>query len=476
MAKIFTNSKVSSKESLIILVQKNNLDLLKPYLDEEEMSILFGRFKKETNHVCFPKTFGALMVQAVKENSDLSLFHEDLRLAGFDVLEHVLKLKVEKLQVLDLSGLGGITQFSEGIALGNYQFLSLFSKSKDKKNALSQIKLIGADKEKVEELNVLVESVYLCRDLVNKPLNYLNAKDLSEAAKIEGKKHGFKVEVLDKRKIEALKMGGLLSVNLGSIDPPTFTIMEYKPKNPKNKKPIVLVGKGVVYDTGGLSLKPTPSSMDYMKSDMAGAAVVISAISAIAASKLNVHVVGLIPATDNRPSQNAYVPGDVITISDGTTVEVLNTDAEGRLILADALVFAKKYDPLLVIDLATLTGSAAAAIGQYGICYMGTAEKKTKDLIEKTGFEVYERLVHFPLWREYEDLLKSNIADLKNIGGPTAGMITAGKFLEHFTDYPWIHMDIAGPSFNKSNDGYRGKEGTGVGVRLIYTFVKNLMV
>ena len=187
-----------------------------------------------------------------------------------------------------------------------------------------------------------------------------------------GKDAGFKVEVYNKAKIKQLKMGGLLAVNQGSVDEPTFTVMEYKPKNAKNKKPYVLVGKGVVYDTGGLSLKPTANSMDLMKCDMAGSASVGCTLYAIAKAKLNIHVIGLVPATDNRPGFNAFAPGDIITMMDGSTVEMLNSDAEGRMILGDALHFAKRYEPEMAIELSTLTGAAAAAIGQYGIVSMGT--------------------------------------------------------------------------------------------------------
>jgi leucyl aminopeptidase len=235
---------------------------------------------------------------------------------------------------------------------------------------------------------------------------------------------------------------------------------------------LVLVGKGVVYDTGGLSIKPTAGSMDMMKSDMSGAAAVIGAIYAIAKAKLAVHVIGLIPATDNRPGENAIAPGDVITHFDGTTVEVLNTDAEGRLILADALAYAKKYKPELVIDLATLTGAAARAIGPEGIVYMGTAETEVKISLEVAGREVYERLVEFPLWDEYKDQLKSSIADMTNLGGPNAGAITAGMFLKHFTDYPWLHLDIAGPAYLTKPNGYLTQGGSGVGVRLLFQFIK----
>jgi leucyl aminopeptidase len=214
--------------------------------------------------------------------------------------------------------------------------------------------------------------------------------------------------------------------------------------------------------------------MDTMKCDMAGAAAVAAAISAIALAKLPYYIVALIPSTDNRPGGNAYTPGDVVTMFDGQTVEVLNTDAEGRMLLGDALAYAKKYEPSLVFDFATLTGAAAAAIGSFGTVCMGTADEKTKEMLKNSGNQVHERLVEFPFWDDYANLIKSDLADMKNIGGPVGGAITAGKFLEKFTDYPWMHFDIAGPAYLNAADQYRGKQGTGVGVRLIFDFVKQL--
>ncbi len=290
---------------------------------------------------------------------------------------------------------------------------------------------------------------------------------------IIGKEAGFKTTTLNKAQIEKEKMGGILAVNRGSIQPPTFTVMEYKPKKAINKTPVVLVGKGIVYDTGGLSLKPTPASMDRMKSDMSGAALVTGAMYAIAKTQLPLHVIALVPATDNRPGENAYVPGDIITMYSGTTVEVLNTDAEGRLVLGDALHWAKRYKPELVMDFATLTGAASAAVGDVGIVCMGTASEDLKNNFKASGFAQYERLVELPLWDEYGEMIKSDFADLKNIGGPVGGAITAGKFLEHFVDYPWMHFDIAGVSFGMARKGYHPSGGTGYGIRMILDFLLN---
>jgi leucyl aminopeptidase len=397
---------------------------------------------------------------------------ESLRKAAADL---VAQLNDQRQKEVAITGNDvQVLAFAEGLALANYQFLKYKSSRSKEANLLSSIVVNEeVSKKDVEELNILIEAVYLTRDLVNEPPCHLTAPALAKEIAKAGKEAGFKVEVLNKLRIESLKMGGLIAVNMGSIDPPTFSIMEYKPAKAKNKKPLVLVGKGVVYDTGGLSLKPTPNSMDLMKSDMAGAAAVTGAMYAIAKARLPVHVIALVPATDNRPGGNAYAPGDVITLHNGKTVEVLNTDAEGRLILGDALSYAQKYKPELVIDLATLTGAAVAAIGPFGIVAMTNRAEEEMVKLKEAGNEVYERLAEMPFWDEYGDLVKSEIADVKNLGGPYAGAITAGKFLEQFTDYPWIHLDIAGPSFLTAKDSYRGKGGSGVGVRLLFEFVKS---
>lgn len=400
---------------------------------------------------------------------------ENLRKLGSDVQQLLAKNKIERavLQIV-----GGTKEdafnLAEGILLANYKFIKYKTETDKIENHFEQLDIYCNDitEGDLEELRIIIEAVYNARDMVNEPVLYLTAVQFSKEFMSLGAEAGFKVEVFNKKKIESLKMGGLLAVNKGSIDPPTFTIMEWKPKNAVNKKPYIFVGKGVVYDTGGLSLKPS-NSMDTMKCDMGGGAAVAGAIYAIAKAKLPVYVIALVPATDNRPDGNAYTPGDVITMFDGSSVEVLNTDAEGRLILADALSYAKKYDPELVVDVATLTGAASRAIGS--IAMVGMQVKSDSQFLElqKAGQRVHERIVEFPMWDEYKEMIKSDIADLKNIGGADAGAITAGKFLEHFTDYPYIHLDIAGPAFISKRDKYRPIGGTGVGVRLLYDFIKS---
>ncbi len=400
---------------------------------------------------------------------------EQLRKEGKKLQSLINYRKIKSVTLVDIAKEWSLVKaFAEGLALSNYQFLKYYSDPKEKIHSLESIRIQCPEgkEEQITELNHIVKAVYIARDLINEPLTYLTAEQLAEDIEKLGQKSGFNVEVFRKKKIESLRMGGLLAVNKGSIDPPTFSILTWKPETATNNEPVVLVGKGVVYDTGGLTLKPTVDHMDYMKSDMSGAAAVAGTFYTLAKNNTPVYVIGLIPATDNRLDGNAYVPGDVIKMYDGTTVEVLNTDAEGRMILADALSWAKKYHPKLVVDISTLTGAAHFAIGKYGIVGMGNADAETFEKLKRSGENVYERIAEFPFWDEYNDLLKSDVADIKNVGGKFAGAITGGKFLEHFTDYPFIHLDIAGPAFNKTRDSYRGKGASGTGVRLLYDFLK----
>ncbi|MFC2138706.1 M17 family metallopeptidase, partial [Bacteroidota bacterium] len=442
----------------------------------EESGYIQKQIKKKADLILINQYSRIILISIIdyKGKKDFQI-NEALRQAGCSAIAILKKNKTKSVTIShSLSKKDEILAFAEGLALSNYQFIKYFKNKKEKKNDLEIIELDGnIETSEIDKLNNLLYAVYASRDMVNEPVSHLNALQLSKEIKKLGKEAGFEVEVLNKKQIETLKFGGILAVNKGSIDPPTFSILEWKPENAKNKKPIVFVGKGIVYDTGGLSLKPTPNSMDEMKSDMAGAASVAGAMYAIAKNKLPYHIIGLIPATDNRPDGNAYAPGDVVKMHNRLTVEVLNTDAEGRMILADALSYAKKYNPELVIDLATLTGSASIAVGKYAIVGMGNAKESYMKKIQKSGDNVYERIVEFPFWEEYGELMKSDIADLKNIGGREAGAITAGKFLENFTDYPYIHLDIAGVAFLTSNDKYRLKGGTGVGVRLLYDFIQN---
>jgi leucyl aminopeptidase len=443
-----------------------------PFIADAEQNYLKEKLTTETEWTIYKQPLVYFFHNPKEENKTVQMT-EMARRSGskfFDVLKN------EKADILQIAGMDGLPltlPFLEGLLLSAYSF----SKYKKKKDGFMPAKIFITDEnvsqEQLNELRNLTQAVYHARNLVNEPLSYLTATRFSEEMEKMGKEAGFSVEVFNRKKIEALRMGGLLAVNKGSIDEPTFTIMEWKPKNATNKTPVVLVGKGVVFDTGGLSLKPTKQSMDYMKCDMAGGAAVAATLCAAAVNKLPLHIVGLVPATDNRPDGNAYVPGDVITMFDGTTVEIKNTDAEGRLLLADALSYAKRYNPLLVLDIATLTGSAEIISGSQGLVAMGNSPEDLEKL-KQTGDETFERVVELPLWEEFAKPLQSNVADLNNLGAREGQTSVAGKFLEHFTGYPWLHLDIAGIAFLHEKDFYRPAGGTGVGTRLLYHFLKKI--
>jgi len=468
--------KISKNDHILLLTE--DIKKLKNYaFNEKETEYISIQHKKnEKDLIIINQLNRWIFVKIIKKEKEPYILAEEYRKFGNSLLTVINENKITSITIVDVdeknSGLALCV--AEGMALGNYQFTKYKTDMKDKQNSLTSIVIVSEKlgTKETDDMNIIVDGTLRARTLVNEPLCYLNAVTLADEIEKMMKGMPVKVEIMNKSKIEALKMGGLIAVNRGSIDPPTFTILEWKPRNAVNKHPVILVGKGVVFDTGGLNLKPG-KSMDEMKCDMSGAAAVAGALYAIAKLKLNVYVMGMIPATDNRPGGNAYVPGDVIKMHSGKTVEVLSTDAEGRLILGDALSYAQKYKPELVIDIATLTGAAHAAIGKYGIVGMGAKAEKEMEKLKESGKKVYERVVEFPFWEEYDELIKSNIADIKNLGGQYAGAITAGKFLQHFTNYPWIHLDIAGPCFNDTADSYRGSAGSGVGVRLFVDFIKN---
>lgn len=469
-----TDSYTDSDNVIFLVSSLKQLDTT--LLSTEETDYMQQQHKDfKIDFFTFNRMSNRVFVVLVEKERNKSLFWETCRKTGVRLQAAVNEHKLNSVVVAGLPGQREeLIAFSEGMALKNYQFLKYKSKPEEKLHSLSSIYICSdsLEEEDVAKLNIVVDATSRCRNLVNEPVAYLNSVNFAQEIERMAKEAGCKVEVLNKKKIEALKMGGLLAVNQGSIDPPTFTIVEWKPEKAVNKKPYVFVGKGVVYDTGGMNIK-TGTSMNDMKTDMAGGAGVSGAIFAIARARLPVHVIALIPSTDNRTNGNAYVNGDVVTMYDGTRVEVINTDAEGRMLLADALSYAKKYNPELVIDVATLTGSAVRAIGTYGIVAMQSKAAVEFNKLKQSGDMVFERLVEFPMWNEYREDLNSEIADIKHLGGANGGSITAAKFLEHFTDYPYIHLDIAGTAFFEKGYRYCPPGASGATVRLLFDFIQN---
>ncbi|MDR0364176.1 MAG: leucyl aminopeptidase [Bacteroidales bacterium] len=415
-----------------------------------------------------------IFIRPNRKDSILEKQLENCRILASKALPYFENENCKEVEIIGDLGKKHFLATAEGLSLSAYRFTKYFTDSDEKKAKLQKIFILSEDlsEEEIETQNIVVDAVKKVRDWVNEPASYLTATSFAREMAEFARQAGASVEIMNRKKIEALKMGGLLAVNQGSEDPPTFTVIEWNPKNAVNKKPVVLVGKGVTFDTGGSNLKPE-RYMDEMKTDMAGAATVTAAICAVAKSNLPVYVVALMPATDNRISNHSFLPSDVITMHNGKTVEVANTDAEGRLILADAISYAARFNPILIIDLATLTGAAARAIGKYGIVGMGNAQKELNELI-KCSFEVYERIAEFPFWDDYAKELKSDIADMKNLGGAEGGAISAGKFLEKFTNAPYIHLDIAGCAYLSKPNDWKTAGGTGTGVRLLYRFLEKI--
>ncbi len=458
----FTDKNAQFKE--LVPLHSYEIDFIKAEIERNKDLITITRYHY--------KIFFIIVNQ--EETEQNYKFADKLRKNGHKILKSLANTADNTLNIINLNvNPKFVINTLEGILLGNYVFDKYISEKKEI-YFLENINIVSENlaQQEMDELKYITEGVYITRNLVNEPFATLDTQKFVEEIKNVAKQAEFNCEILDKKKIEALKMGGLLAVNKGSIASPAFAILKWEPENPKNDKPIILVGKGIVYDTGGLSIKPS-TSMDTMKSDMAGAATVLGIFYACAKTKIPYNIIGLLPITDNACSNYAITPGDVIQISNGKTVEVMNTDAEGRLILADALVYAKKYNPELVIDMATLTGAAVRTVGQWASIVFSNTDKEVFEKLKNSANSTYERIVELPLWDEYNDALKSHIADLKNIGGIDAGTITSAKFLEHFIEYPWMHLDIAPVAFLENNVDYRGTGATATGLRLLYHFIKN---
>lgn len=385
-------------------------------------------------------------------------------------------LKADKQTEIAITGEGIIPEevvaFVEGVQLADYSFDRYKTETP---SHISHVSIESAfiSQDELDRNIRLWNRIFWCREWVNLPVADFNAEEF--ASELEDIAHdlGIKCSVFDKKKIESLRMGGLIAVNKGSVDEPRFVVMEYHPAQAVNQQPIALVGKGVMYDTGGLNLKPE-DYMQEMKSDMAGAATMASVLFAAAENQLPVNLIALLPLTDSRPGFNAFAADDVLTMYDGTTVEVINTDAEGRVILADAIAYAvANYSPELIIDCATLTGAAVRAIGTYGIAAMHQHADNPMNLLKIMGTQVYERIAELPFWADYDELIKSEVADIKNCGIPQAGAITAGKFLAHFAkQVPYIHLDIAGVAYFSKRQQYYATGASGFGIRLLYAFLQ----
>jgi leucyl aminopeptidase len=443
-----------------------------------------GDFKGELEevHVLYPTGKGAperviLLGLGKKETFDA----ETARRVGGCLVNTLRKLKVKKAATVVHGGDSGKSAadlargLTEGILLGAYRYDNYLKDGRNSGFPLEEVTILEKDPGKMRAIQAGVHlgrsvaaSVNEARELCNAPSNVCTPTHIARTAEKLGKEHGFKVKVLDRKECEQEGMGAFLGVAKGSDEPCKFIVMEYQGRGAKGT--VCLVGKGITFDTGGISIKPA-EAMDQMKFDMGGGAAVIGSMCFAAEQKLPLKVVGLVAATENMPGGHAYKPGDILESSAGVTIEVLNTDAEGRLILCDALAYATRYKPDAVVDIATLTGAVVIALGHHAAGVMGNDEWMLDQLTE-AGYRSGERVWPLPLWTEYREMVKSDVADIKNTAGRAGGSITAGAFLGTFTNgYRWAHLDIAGTMNVERAQAYQALGGTGAGVRVLTEFL-----
>jgi len=359
--------------------------------------------------------------------------------------------------------------FIEGCLLAGYRF-DKYRKKEDRKGLKGITVLSGKDISKqIKWTEAAAKAVYLARDLVNTPSNDMTPSGLARAARSLKK---VSIKVIERKQAEAIGMGAYISVAKGSMEPSKFIVMTYKGKN---VRPVALIGKSITFDSGGISLKPS-EGMEKMKYDMAGGAAVLGVVQAAAEMNLPVHIIAVLPAAENLPGGSASKPGDVVTSLEGKTIEIITTDAEGRLALADAIGYVKKFKPSAIVDIATLTGACSIALGNEAIAMMGNDDSLMAQ-IKKASDDSAERVWQMPLFDEYKEYIKSDIADLKNSGGRSGSLVCSGYFLKEFVgDVPWVHLDIAGTAWCDKDRPYIPKGATGVGVRLLISFLRTLQV
>ena len=453
--------------------------------------IASGDFKGKLNEAMLLYTRGAIPAKRVlvvgmgkQEKFDL----EKARQVAATAARRARTLGVTRYStIVHGAGTAGLdaAQAAQALAEGTHLSQYRFTQHRTEKDELLDD---GKELEKVtivafnEELAVPVRegvrageqiaaAVKWARDLVNQPANYATPSILADEARRMAKTYGLKFQALGPADMRQLGMGALLGVAQGSQQEPRFIILEHNPKE-EDAQPIVLIGKGLTFDSGGISIKPS-DGMEGMKGDMAGGAVVLGAMQAIAALKIPRRVIGLVPATENLPSGTAYKPGDVLKTLIGKTIEVISTDAEGRLILADALGYAQRYQPAAAVDLATLTGSCVVALGTVAAGLFSNNDDLAAK-IEAAARATNEKVWRMPMWEEYLEQIKSEVADMKNTGGRPAGSITAALLLGKFAEnMPWAHLDIAGTSSREEDSPYKPKGATGYGVRLLVQMVRD---
>ena len=441
-----------------------------------------GEFRARQGEVFLLHTYGKIkpsrvLFAGLGKKSEAT--REKVRRTGGKAAAYLRELRSAKEISLLTATLASLhpEDFVEGALLSQYRF-GAYKKEENEKGLKSLTVLSDQDsfwKDRIKWIEAVEAGTRFARDLVNTPANDLTPTALAQAAQSLKK---VKVKVIEKNEAEKLGMGAYLSVARGSDEPPKFIVLTYenffaKTKTKIEKAPIALVGKSITFDSGGISIKPS-EGMEKMKYDMAGGAAVLGAIKAASELDLPVNIIGILPATENLPGGSASKPGDIVRTITGKTVEIINTDAEGRLALADAIGYANRSNPRAIIDVATLTGACSIALGNEAIAMMGNDERLI-NAIKEASEDTHERVWRMPLYDEYKEYMESDAADLKNSGGRSGSLVTAGYFLKEFTNgTPWVHLDIASTAWTDKDKPYMPKGATGIGVRLLLSFLKNL--
>ena len=444
-----------------------------------------GDFKGESDECRLLHTHGALPARRIllaglgkKEDFDLEKWRGAASKAGQFIRDCGLKtfsLAIERMERFSDEELA--ESFVTGLLLGTYQYTEYKTVGRDKIKEIMEMVLLVEQAERLKLVQdrvkmgtVISDAVCMARDLVNGPSNSITPAALVEKARRMANVYSMGIQVLEVSEADTLGMGAFVAVAKGSQEPGKFIVLEHN--RDRGFDTLVLVGKGITFDSGGISIKPS-DGMERMKDDMSGAAAVLGTLEAAAQLQLPLHLIGIIPATENLPSGKAYKPGDILKTLSGQTVEVISTDAEGRLILSDGLTYGLRYKPKAVIDLATLTGACVVALGDYVMGLFGNDEALVKR-IEEASAKTGEKVWRMPLWDEYFDYIKSDVADFKNVGTRAGGAIIGAIFLSKFVEKtPWVHLDIAGPASITKDRPYIPKGGTGAGVRLLVQLLRD---
>jgi leucyl aminopeptidase len=443
-----------------------------------------GEFRGKFGEVCIIHSLGKLpsrivAVAGLGKESDFTL--DRIRILVAESCRALRKLNCRRIAtIVHGAGIGGVEHeaacqaTTEGGLMGLYKFRKHMTREDDNPE-VSELVIVEREAAKLPSLTrgcekgkIIAEATNLARDWINEPANYMTPDDMAKIAEGLAREHRLDVTILDRKQMEKEKMGSLLGVAKGSCQPPKLIVLSYRGDR-KSSVVLGFIGKGITFDSGGISIKPS-ENMAEMKGDMAGAAAAMAAVSAVARLKLKINVTAVVPATENLPGGKALKPGDILKALNGKTIEVVNTDAEGRLILADALSYSVKQGFSPLIDVATLTGACHVALGDVCSGILGNSQALVDKLV-KAGAEAGERLWQLPMYEEYKEQIKSDVADIKNSGGRYGGAITAAQFLAEFAGtVPWAHIDIAGTFMTEKERGYLVKGATGVCVRTLVNF------